>query len=147
MQKGSASRIFNLKYIKWNDCHQCADNLCRNISTTPLLQWGFRQCLPFSWTTLRGKHCRHPIAVMGVVDMFGLCPLPSDCPVTAHQLRLSLVCLESFRCVFEYVHLCSVIGRFSMKSIFISWFLETIWLYCLKISRSTLNQVSKMDKA
>ena len=39
-------------------------------STTPLWQWGFRQCLPFSWTTLRGKHCRHPIAVMGVVDTF-----------------------------------------------------------------------------
>ena len=36
----------------------------------PLRQWGFRQCLPFSWTTLRGKHCRHPIAVMGVVDTF-----------------------------------------------------------------------------
>ena len=35
------------------------------------LQWGFQQCLPFSWTTLRGKHCRHPIAVMGVVDTFG----------------------------------------------------------------------------
>ena len=32
----------------------------------------FGNCLPFSWTTLRGKHCRHPIAVMGVVDMFGL---------------------------------------------------------------------------
>ena len=32
---------------------------------------GFRQCLPFSWTTLRDKHCRHPIAVMGVVDTFG----------------------------------------------------------------------------
>ena len=42
-----------------------------NVSTTPLRQWGFRQCLPFSWTTLRGKHCRHPIAVMGVVDTFG----------------------------------------------------------------------------
>jgi hypothetical protein len=42
----------------------------RNVSTTPLRQWGFLQCLPFSWTTLRGKHCRHPIAVMGVVDTF-----------------------------------------------------------------------------
>ena len=41
-----------------------------NVSTTPLRQWGFRQCLPFSWTTLRGKHCWHPIAVMGVVDSF-----------------------------------------------------------------------------
>ena len=42
-----------------------------NVSTTPLRQWGFRQCLSFSWTTLRGKHCRHPIAVMGVVDTLG----------------------------------------------------------------------------
>ena len=42
-----------------------------SVSTTPLRQLGFRQCLPFSWTTLRGKHCRHPIALMGVVDMFG----------------------------------------------------------------------------
>ena len=46
----------------------------RNVSTTPLRQWGFRQCLPFSWTTLRGKHCQHPIAVTGVVDTFGLGP-------------------------------------------------------------------------
>ena len=40
-------------------------------STAPLRQWGFRQCLLFSWTTPRGKHCRHPIAIMGVVDTFG----------------------------------------------------------------------------
>ena len=45
---------------------------CLNVSTTPLRQWGFRQCLPFSWTTLRDKLCWHPIAVMGVVDTFGL---------------------------------------------------------------------------
>ena len=44
-----------------------------NKSTSPLWQWGFRQCLPFSWKTLRGKHCPHPIAVMGVVEMFGPC--------------------------------------------------------------------------
>ena len=44
---------------------------CSNVSTTPLRHWGFRQCLPFSWTTLRGIHCRHPIAVMEVVDTFG----------------------------------------------------------------------------
>ena len=41
-------------------------------TTTPLWQLGFRQCSPFSWTTLRDKHCRHPIAVMGVLDTFGL---------------------------------------------------------------------------
>jgi hypothetical protein len=29
---------------------------CLNVSITPLRQWGFRQCLPFSWTTLRGKN-------------------------------------------------------------------------------------------
>ena len=35
-----------------------------------LREWNFRQCLLFSWTTLRGKHYQHPIAVMEVVDMF-----------------------------------------------------------------------------
>ena len=44
---------------------------CPNISSTPLRQWDFWQCLTFSWTTLRGKHCWHPIAVIGVVDTFG----------------------------------------------------------------------------
>ena len=39
-----------------------------NVSTTQLRQWGVRQCLTFSWTTLRGKYCWHPIAVMWVVD-------------------------------------------------------------------------------
>ena len=43
---------------------------CMNISTTQLQQWGFWQCLPFSWATLRGKHCRNPIAIMEVVDTF-----------------------------------------------------------------------------
>ena len=41
---------------------------CPNVSTTPLQQWGFRQCLPFSLTTLRGKHCQHPIAVMSYMN-------------------------------------------------------------------------------
>ena len=36
------------------------EHLGLNVSTTPLRQWGFRQCLSFSWTTLRGKHCGHP---------------------------------------------------------------------------------------
>ena len=56
---------------------------CSKVSTTPLRQWGFRQCLPFSWTTLRGKHCRHPIAVIGVVDTFGL------------FLELAIICCAS----------------------------------------------------
>ena len=35
----------------------------------PITAMGFWQCLPFSWTLLRGKHCWHPIAIMGVVDI------------------------------------------------------------------------------
>ena len=45
------------------------------VSTTPLRKWGFLQCLPFCWTTLRSKHCGHPIAVMGVVDILRLCSI------------------------------------------------------------------------
>ena len=39
-----------------------------NVCTTPLWQWGFWQCLDFSWTTLRGKQWQHIIALLGVVD-------------------------------------------------------------------------------
>ena len=38
----------------------------------PNTTMGFCQCLPFSWTTLTGKHSWHPIAMMGIVDTFGL---------------------------------------------------------------------------
>ena len=48
-------------------------NDCPNVSTNPLQNWGFRQCLPFSSTTLRGKHYRHSITVMRFVDTFGHC--------------------------------------------------------------------------
>ena len=51
----------------------CVNIYSLNVSTTPLRQWSFQQCLRFSWTTLRGKHCRHSIAIMGVVDTFGQC--------------------------------------------------------------------------
>ena len=47
--------------------------LCLNVLTTPLRQWGFRQCLHLRWTKLRSKHCWHPIAVTGVVDTFRQC--------------------------------------------------------------------------
>ena len=33
--------------------------------------YGNCKCLHFSWTTLRGIHCRHPIALMVVVNTFG----------------------------------------------------------------------------
>ena len=45
--------------------------LAHRAQTYPLRQWDFRQCFSFSWTTLKDKHCRHSIAVMGFVDMFG----------------------------------------------------------------------------
>ena len=45
---------------------QKKERVCPNVSSTRLQQWGFRQCLPFSLTTLKGKHCRQLIAVMGV---------------------------------------------------------------------------------
>ena len=37
----------------------------------PIMAMGLSKCLPFSWTTLRGKHYLHPIAIMGVVYTFG----------------------------------------------------------------------------
>ena len=48
-------------------------NLSPNVSTIPFWQWDFRQCLPFSWTSLRGKHCRYPFVLIRVVNTFRLC--------------------------------------------------------------------------
>ena len=43
-----------------------------NLCVTFIMGMGCRQCLTFSWTTLRGKHCRRPIvAVMGFAHAFG----------------------------------------------------------------------------
>ena len=36
---------------------------------TVITAMGRRQCLPFSWTTLRGKHCRPPICRNGVCTL------------------------------------------------------------------------------
>ena len=54
------------------NCSRVQKLQIRSVSATQLWQWVFWHCLPFSWTTLRGKHCQHPIAVMGW-DMFGPC--------------------------------------------------------------------------
>jgi hypothetical protein len=40
-----------------------------------IMPMGFSAMLPFSWKTLRGKDCRHPIALMGVAYIFGHCGL------------------------------------------------------------------------
>ena len=42
---------------------------CPKVSTTPLWQWVFRQCLPPSLNET--KHYWRPIAIMGVVDTLG----------------------------------------------------------------------------
>ena len=72
--KGFLSLFAKAKEANYKTFHQKVSQisniqtfLSSNVSTTPL-----QQCLPFSWTTLRGKHCRYPIAAMGVVDTFGL---------------------------------------------------------------------------
>ena len=41
---------------------------CPNVSTTPIMAMGCRQCLPLSVVQLKGKHCRN-----GVVDTLGHC--------------------------------------------------------------------------
>ena len=50
----------------------------------------FRQCLPFSWTALRGKYGQHPIAVMGVVATFGLCWTNFVCNPTECYILLAI---------------------------------------------------------
>ena len=65
--------IFYLMGVLLNNWHVCNFMVIATAERiyNPIMAMGFWQCLPFIWTTLRGKHCRHPIAVMGVVDMLG----------------------------------------------------------------------------
>ena len=60
------------KYCRVDESSFPYIKFCLNVSTNPLQEWVFWQCLHFSWTTLRVKHCRHPIVVMEPVDTFGL---------------------------------------------------------------------------
>jgi hypothetical protein len=64
---------FPISFIYAAECavEKTSNHQGPNIPATPFWQWGFRQCLPFSWTTLRGKYCQHPIAVKEVVDIAG----------------------------------------------------------------------------
>ena len=41
-----------------------------NVSTTPNMAMGCRQCLPLSVVQLKGKHCPKPHCCNGVVDTF-----------------------------------------------------------------------------
>ena len=69
------------KVIIYKSCGElflaCVNPQKNSISTLPRLEriynpitaMGFSAMFTFSWTTLRGKHCWHPIAIMGVVDL------------------------------------------------------------------------------
>ena len=46
-----------------------------NVSTTPIMAMGCRQCLPLSVVQLKGKHCPKPHCHNGVVNTFGQCYL------------------------------------------------------------------------
>ena len=90
---------------------------CLNVSTTPLQQWGFWQCLPFSLTTLRRNHCWHPIAVMGFVDISGILFSVWD---KSHNPGANWSKLEHKQTTF--VHMQSFIkGQTKLKFFFSSW--------------------------
>ena len=84
----------------------------------------FWQCLPFSWTTLRGKHCRHPIAVMGVVDTFVHSPIKANLPVLlqtggAKNRVVSLKkawCIISCSCVPIWIYMIHKINELFLVS-------------------------------
>ena len=67
-----------------------------NISTTPLRQLDFLHCLPFSLTTLRGKHCRHPISIMWLVDTFK--PSIMLLPIVENLIQFVLIWI-AFNCI------------------------------------------------
>ena len=51
---------------------RCSVQKGPNVSTTPVMAMGCRQCLPLSVVQLKDKHCRKPHCRNGVVDTFGL---------------------------------------------------------------------------
>ena len=65
-------KCFCISAVAYRKTSNQKSGVSPNVSTTPLCQWGFGQCLPFSWTQLRGKHFQHPITVVEVVDTFRL---------------------------------------------------------------------------
>ena len=71
----------HIKWLSWNNYIQFwgfkYSNITSspNVSTTPIMAMGCRQCLPLSVVQLKGKHCRKPHCRNGVVDTFGhRCP-------------------------------------------------------------------------
>ena len=76
--------------------HCCHGMIHPNASTTPLQEWGFRQCLPFSWTTLRDKHCWHtPPLRRDLMKILMRKP--------RHASALSLECTDFKNVIFEKI--------------------------------------------
>ena len=90
---------------------------------------GFRPCLPFSLTTLRGKHCWHPIDIIGVVDTFRLgrfSPSPTS-DIRFWKIVLIIVCLflkslshngGSKTRICKWKFMCNVTLDFGLQSFF-----------------------------
>ena len=67
---------FNVTYNSQIWLPHVSNLLGLNVSTTPIMAMGCRQCLPLSVVQLKGKHCRKPHCRNGVVDTFGpYCPM------------------------------------------------------------------------
>ena len=64
-------RIIFYLYFEWKCFGQTSKSLSPNVSTSPVMAMGCRQCLPLSVVQLKGKHCRRPHCRNGVVDTFG----------------------------------------------------------------------------
>ena len=61
--------MMRIAWVNVSKAQPVCNYLLLNVSTNPLQQCCFQQCLPFSWTTLRGKHYWHPIAVKDLYKM------------------------------------------------------------------------------
>ena len=63
---------------------------CPNVSTTPIMAMGCRQCLPLCVVQLKAKHCLKPHCRNGVVDTFGPCRLTGFFWLLNHVIYLKL---------------------------------------------------------
>ena len=57
----------------FSDYFDSLNNGCWKAFSTPIMTWGRWQCLAFSCSTLRDKHCQRPIAVIGIAHAFEHC--------------------------------------------------------------------------
>ena len=62
-------KITTVVVYQHTQCYICP-RPCSNVSKTPIMAMGCRQCLPLSVVQLKGKHCRKTHCCNGVVDTF-----------------------------------------------------------------------------